>query len=166
LPSAEGNNVLDDNLLACSDEHIEDVLDMLQWQKFGRVMFTGGLEAARLKPWHVEAITALHPKQIFFAYDTPDNYEPLAQAARLFQAAGIRPQSHVLRSYVLLGWPGDTMDKAESRLKSVLALGVMPMAMLWRDDSGRRDPAWVKFTWPWARPAAMKIPDTALAAGL
>ena len=159
LPIAEGNNLLDDTLLACSDEHIRAVFDMLKIQKFGRIMFTGGLEAARLRPWHVEAIAALHPKQVFMAYDTPDDYEPLARAARLFQEAGIRPQSHTLRAYVLVGWPDDTMDKAEARLQSVLALGVMPMAMLWRDDAGRRDPAWIKFVWPWSRApiAAAKV---------
>jgi hypothetical protein len=158
LPITEGNNILDDNLLACSDEHIRTVFAMLKKQKHGRVMFTGGLEAARLKPWHISKIVNLHPKQIFFAFDTPDDYKPLVMAASLFKACGINPRSHVLRSYVLIGYPGDTINEAEKRLRKVLALGIIPMAMLWRDDTGRRDPAWVRFAWPWVRPAAMKFP--------
>jgi len=158
LPITEGHNVLDDNLLACSDEHIRAVFAMLSRQKLGRIMFTGGLEAARLKPWHVEEIAKLHPKEIFLAYDTPDDYEPLVEAARMFRAAGIRPQSHTLRAYVLIGWPKDSMVMADLRLRSVLAQGVIPMAMLWRDESGDRDHSWVRFAWPWVRPAAMKFP--------
>jgi len=155
LPITEGHNVLDDNLLACSDEHIRAVFAMLKKQKLGRIMFTGGLEAARLKPWHVEEIAKLHPKEIFMAYDTEDDYEPLVQAGRMFRAAGIRARSHTLRAYVLLGYPNDSMRKAQVRLRNVLALGIIPMAMLWRDESGDRDPDWVKFAWPWSRPAAM-----------
>jgi radical SAM superfamily enzyme YgiQ (UPF0313 family) len=50
LEIKDGNNILDDNLLACSEDHIRKVFDMLKKQKYGRPFFTGGLEAARLKP--------------------------------------------------------------------------------------------------------------------
>jgi hypothetical protein len=33
--------------------------------------------------------------------------------------------------------------------------GFTPMAMLYRDKTGERDPAWVRFAWPWVRPAAI-----------
>jgi hypothetical protein len=33
--------------------------------------------------------------------------------------------------------------------------GFLPFAMLYRDQTGYRDPAWIKFSWPWSRPAAM-----------
>ena len=57
LPITAGWNVLDDNLLACSDQHIRNVFEMLKGQKSnGRIQFTGGLEAKRLKPWHVEVM--------------------------------------------------------------------------------------------------------------
>jgi len=53
---------------------------------------------------------------------------------------------------VLIGYPGDTMGAAESRLHSVLSLGVLPMAMLWRDKGGKTDPCWRRFQRIWARP--------------
>jgi hypothetical protein len=56
LPIREGWNVLDDNLLACSDDHIRAVFMMLRGVRHHRVEFTGGLEAARLKPWHAESL--------------------------------------------------------------------------------------------------------------
>lgn len=74
LPITDGWNVLDDNLLACSEIHVRGVFHMLARQD-KRPEFTGGLEAARLKPWHVELLCNVKPKQIFFAYDTPDDLD-------------------------------------------------------------------------------------------
>lgn len=48
LPITDGYNVLDDNLLACSEKHIHDVFDMLKRQK-EKPIFTGGIEAKILK---------------------------------------------------------------------------------------------------------------------
>lgn len=157
LPITEGNNVLDDNLLACSREHVAAVFEMLHRQKLGRVEFTGGLEAARLKDWHVHQFTLLKPKQLFFAYDTPDDWEPLVIAARKMQAADFTPQSKRVRAYVLIGFPGDAMGAADKRLRATLALGVLPMAMLYRDETGARDPEWMRFQRPWARAAITRM---------
>jgi hypothetical protein len=153
LPVTDGWNVLDDNLLACSDGHIKAVFAMLARQG-RRPYFTGGLEAARLKPWHVEGLAGLRPAEIFFAYDTPDDREPLYEAGKMLMAAGFR-SCHPLRAYALIGYPGDTFEKAESRLFDCLNAGFTPMAMLYRDRAGGRDPAWVRFAWPWARPAVI-----------
>ena len=60
-----------------------------------------------------------------------------------------------MRAYVLIGYKGDTFDKAEKRLNETLKAGFLPMAMLYRDETGKRDPAWVRFARPWIRPAAM-----------
>ena len=153
LPIAEGWNVLDDNLLACSETHIRAVFAMLKQQP-QRAEFTGGMEAARLKDWHVELLTGLNPKQIFFAYDTPDDYEPLLIAGNMLTDAGIiRPSSHAARAYVLCGYRGDTFEAAENRMMQTIGAGFMPMAMLYRDTQGKRDPEWMRFQRTWARPA-------------
>ncbi|GHU09865.1 hypothetical protein FACS1894151_08540 [Spirochaetia bacterium] len=151
LPITEGWNVLDDNLLACTDDHIKAVFVMLERQK-KRPFFTGGLEAAKLKLWHVEELAKLKPAEIFFAYDTPNDREPLYEAGNILKAAGFK-MFHPLRAYVLIGYPNDTFEKAEARLYDCMKAGFMPMAMLYRDTTGERDPAWIKFTRPWARPA-------------
>ena len=149
-----GWNVLDDNLLACSDRHIRNVFEMLKGQKRnGRIQFTGGLEAKRLKPWHVKALRELRPKQMFFAYDTPDDLEPLREAGRTLLDAGFTTTSHALRAYVLCGWPKDTFDDATRRMEETLAAGFMPMAMLYRGQDGRRSPNWMRWQRTWARPA-------------
>jgi len=155
LPITEGYNLLDDNILACSDSHINAVFEMLKEgkKKYGKpIEFTGGLEAARLKPWHVEKLRELHPKQMFFAYDTPDDLEPLICAGKMLIEAGWTRASHTLRAYVLCGYPGDSFDKALIRMKETFAAGFMPMAMLYRDKVGQRSFDWMKWQRQFARP--------------
>ncbi len=155
LPIRDGWDVLDDNLLACSDDHIQQVLIMLRQQKRQghRILLTGGLEAARLKPWHVAWLRDLKPRRIFFAYDTPDDMEPLRMAGQMLLAAGFTTASHTLRCYVLIGYRNDTFEKAEKRLRESIDAGFMPMAMLYRDETGERDINWARFQKLWARAA-------------
>ena len=152
LPITSGYNILDDNLLACSEAHVRAVFAMLKEQK-RPVEFTGGLEAKRILPWHVDLLAWLKPKQLFFAYDTPDDYEPLVNAARMLWQAGFTPKSHAVRAYVLIGFPRDDFQQADFRLRRVLSLGIFPMAMLWRDETGKADISWSRFQRQWARPA-------------
>ena len=152
LPILEGWNVLDDNLLACSEGHIREVFSMLKKQK-ERIQFTGGLEAARLTPWVAEALRALKPKQMFFAYDTPDDYEPLRKAGQLLLNTGFTTTSHALRCYVLCGYQNDTFEAAEKRMRETMDAGFVPMAMLWRNADGNRTTEWMRWQRQWARPA-------------
>lgn len=152
LAIKDGWNILDDNLLACSEAHVRAVFAMLKRQKH-KAEFTGGLEAAILKPWHVELLADLKPRRMYFAYDTPDDYEPLRNASRLLSDAGlIKPTAHIASCYCLIGWPKDTFDDAERRLRQALELGFTPFAMLWRDKHGKTDKEWRKFQRRWARP--------------
>ncbi len=87
LPIEDGWNVLDDNLLACSEAHIRAVFDMLRRQDRAP-QFTGGLEAKLMRPWIAGELRKLKPKQLFFAYDTPDDLEPLRMAGKMMLDAG------------------------------------------------------------------------------
>jgi hypothetical protein len=150
LKIKNGYDILDDNLLACSQEHINAVFKMLFKQK-DRVRFTGGLEAARLENWHIELLLKLKPKPlIFFAYDTESDYEPLLIAAEKLKQNGFN--RHSLMCYCLIGYLGDTFDKAEKRLKKIMELGLVPFAMLYRDNHLIRSRDWGKFQKYWARP--------------
>lgn len=154
LPITDGWNVLDDNLLACSEPHIRAVFEMLGQQK-RRAEFTGGLEAALLKPWHVELMRQVKARVMWFAYDTPDDYEPLVEAGRMLWDAGWTFSGRPLRCYVLIGHPRDTFDAAEKRLQDTITAGFVPMAMLWRNEAGETDAEWRRFQREWARPALM-----------
>lgn len=152
LEIKDGWDILDNNLLQCSEEHIRAVFEMLKRQPH-RPKFTGGLEAKMLKPWHCELLREAKPERLYFAYDTPDDYEPLIEAGRMLMDTGINPQSHVMACYNLIGYKGDTFEKAQKRLEQTIQAGFMPYAMLYRDETGAVDKEWAKFQREWLRPA-------------
>jgi len=152
LPIHDGYDILDDNLLACSDGHVKDVFAMLGRQS-EKPRFTGGLEAKRLKPWHCEALRKLKPERLYFAYDTPDDYEPLVEAGKMLREAGFTTASHVLGCYVLCGHRGDTFDKAMTRCRQAHSAGFMPYAMAYCDPAtGRASSAWTRWARQFLRP--------------
>lgn len=141
----DGWRILDSNLLQCSKSHIRKVFKMLQKQRMP-VSFLGGLEAKILKDWHVDLLTTLkNIAQIYFAYDTLDDYEPLVEATKKIWQAGFTPQSHRFCCYVLIGYKDDTFDAAAKRIEQVKELGLVPFAMLYRDENNRTDLNWRKF---------------------
>lgn len=158
LPIQPGWNILDDNLLACPRPHVEAVFAMLRQQR-RRVEFTGGLEALALEDYQVGLLADLRPRPTcFFAYDPGDHFETLQAAAARLLAAGFSAASHRLRCYVLIGFPKDTLEHADTRLRAILGLGFTPMAMLWQPETARAEkwqpgPEWRAFQRRWARPA-------------
>lgn len=151
LPVRDGWILTDDNLLACSDRHIDEVFAMLRRQPHPP-QFVGGLEAKLLTGGMAVRLKELKPDTMFFAYDTPDDLEPLQQAGRYLLDAGFTKESHILRCYVLIGYPGDTLLKATKRLKETWEAGFMPMAMLYRDQKGAQPKEWERFQREWANP--------------
>ena len=147
----DGWNILDDNILACSDKHVEEVFQMLERQP-RRAEFTGGLEAKILKQWHAKRLREIKANRMYFAYDTADDYEPLVQAGKIMRQEGHSPLGHRMCCYVLIGYKGDTFEKAEKRLMDAMRAGFLPYAMLYRDKKGERDPEWMKFQREWLRP--------------
>ncbi len=154
LPIKDGWIVQDDNLLACSEDHIRKVFQMLSRQP-ERPTFSGGLEAKLLKPWHVDLLLQAKPSEMFFAYDTPDDRDPLFEAGKMLLDAGFTLRKRKSYAYVLMGYLGDTFEKAERRCIDTLKAGFMPFAMLYMDESGFQDPTWDKFKRSWCRPAAI-----------
>ena len=150
LPITDGWNILDDNLLACSETHIRAVFEMLMRQE-EKPLFTGGLEARLLRSWHVELLRKSRAKRFYFAYDTPEDYAPLVDAGRLLREGGITQASHRASCYVLIGYPNDTMEAAEKRLRDTWNAGFVPFAMLYRDEKGIVNREWGKFQRMWLR---------------
>lgn len=150
LPIVDGWNVLDSNLLACPEEHVRQVFDMLSRQA-NRPVFSGGLEAARLLRWQAERLREIRTDRMYFAYDTADDLEPLVCAGKLLREVGFT--RHHMACYVLMGWPTDTMERAQTRLRQAWDAGFVPMAMLW---NRRADAEWRRLQRAYARPAITK----------
>lgn len=151
LPIADGWNVLDDNLLACSPEHIDGVFTMLARQP-QRPHFTGGLEAALITSEIAKRLKELRPRSLFFAYDTPSDLPSLVEAGKILREAGFTTPDHILQCYVLVGYKGDTMDKAMKRLGEAWIAGFLPFAMLFRDEQGKCSAEWRRFQREFASP--------------
>jgi hypothetical protein len=151
LEIKDGWNILDDNLTASTPAHFTAVIEMLKRQP-ERPIFTGGIDTKLLRPWQAELLKSVKPKRIYCAYDTTDDYEPLVNAGRIFQQAGFTKASQTLRCYVLIGYPGDTLDKAEKRLLDTIRAGFIPYAMLWKTDNGETAQGWGPFQSLWLHP--------------
>jgi hypothetical protein len=153
LPITAGHIVTDDNLLACSPAHIDRVFEMLKRQP-EPARFVGGLEAKLFTREMAAKLRALtpNPKVMFFAYDTPDDYESLIEAGRYLREAGFSKESQIARCYVLIGYMGDTFEKAGKRLKEAWQAGFLPMAMLYRNHEGKFSLDWKRFQREWANP--------------
>ena len=155
LPIHPGHIVQDNNLLACPRPHIEAVCDMLETQR--SVAFTGGLDARCLQSWHVDRFRRISLKSngaLFFALDDPSSaaWRALDRATELLGDFS----RQVKRCYVLIGYPGDTSDAADTRLRRVWQCGFMPFAQFYRGDGeGERTPGWAALQRTWSRPAAM-----------
>lgn len=152
LQIKDGWNILDDNLLACSPGHIIKVFEMLKRQDH-KPRFTGGLEAKLITKDIALKLKELKPESMYFAYDTPDDYEPLVNAGKILKDVGFG-KSHDLMCYVLFGYKGDTLEKALQRMIEVIIAGFMPFAMRYRDKNGvyLTDRKYNLFQREWTRP--------------
>lgn len=151
LPVADGWIVQDDNLLSCSNEHIDKVFAMLRRQPH-RPRFTGGLEAKLLTANMTERLLDLNPVSMFFAYDTPDDLEYLIQAGKYLADAGLVREKRVSYCYVLCGYPKDTIEKADKRMREAWEAGFVPCSMLYRNFKGEVQKEWRTFNREWANP--------------
>jgi len=156
LPITEGWNVRDDNLLACSDQHIISVFEMLKKQKH-QIEFTGGIEAKLLKQWHVDLLSSLKMKTLYCAYDTKDDLDPLIEAGKMLSRSKISYANRKASCYVLIGYPGDTIDSAIKRIRQSVHAGFFPFAMLYRDKRGEYDLQWKKFQRQFANPILVAV---------
>lgn len=154
LPIHDGWNVADNNLLACSRQHVEAVFEMLKRQP-APIKFSGGLDAELLQVWHVDRLKELRLKFAWFACDYPGAIVNLERSADLLADFSREKK----RCYVLVGFNGETPQQAERRLEAVYRLDFLPMAMFHRSDAMAlpfvsRD--WQLLIHTWSRPAAYK----------
>lgn len=150
LPILPGNIVQDNNLLACSMEHVERVFYMLAGQR--RISFPGGLDARLLQPWHVSMLKFLRVFELWFAADA-DYWAALRRASLLLHEF----KRNKKRCYVLIGYNGEDIGAAEERLEMVWGLGFLPFAQFYRGPGEqKKTKEWATLVRQWTRPAIMK----------
>lgn len=142
-----GRIVNDNNLLACSDEHVDTVFAMLSHEK--TVQFKGGLDIEYLEPWHIVQLKQLSVDEIWVACDSDSGLDRLDKAVDLLSDFSIEKK----RCYVMVGFNGETQDEATRRCEAVFDKGFLPFAQLYRGvDSGPVRGDWREFCWYWSSP--------------
>lgn len=147
----DGNILLDNNLLACSELHIQEVFKMLSDKK--GVVFSQGLEAARITTDIAGELSKLKIKSLWLAYDEEADLEPFLRAVSFLKKYFTQNK---LRTYVLIGYSKDTIENAELRLKTAYRAGTLPFAMPYRDDKNNIPQEWKRLARKWSRPAIYK----------
>ena len=151
---AEGYEVNDNNLLQCSQHHIDKVLAMLRKQRKA-ARLSGGLEAARVTDTFAEALRGTRISEVFLAADHNDSLKPLERAINKLSFLG----RDKLRCYVLIGFNGETIQQAKARLLKVWEIGCLPFAQLYQPPTDKRitySQEWRDLQRTWSRPAATK----------
>ena len=150
LQIKKGWIVQDNNLLACSRQHVESVFDMLRQQNRA-VTFSGGLDTLLFKKWHRELINSIKINELWFACDSEANVRPLEIAAEMLDGIPQRKK----RCYVMIGRGDETLEEAEKRLEKVFQLGFDPFSQLYRGENQLQyGQEWKALNRKWSRPAA------------
>lgn len=153
LPIRDGWIIEDNNLLACSQSHIEKVFEMLSRQP-RPASFNGGLDARLFSAFHANLLNQIKFSEIWFSCDTPAMFRHIKRIADLVPDISARKK----RCYVLIGYNGESIRQAESRLEEIYSEGFWPFAMLYRDKENElkwsRD--WQRLQRRWCRPAGFK----------
>lgn len=145
-----GSWVMDNNLLACSRTHVESVFDMLETQR--DVRFLGGLDVLLIRDWHIDRLVRLGTKLRYFyiAYDREAQRGSVENVIQKCYDAGLR-QKHI-GCFVLVGFPGDTIEAADRRCEWVFVQGGQPFAMYHRPKDDKRTvkpPEWSRLVRKW-----------------
>ena len=154
LEVKEGRILQDNNILACSNRHFDEVVRMLKTQRC--IEFAGGLDADRVDEEVVDILRGLRMYQMFVGYDRPGQGRAVKRAVGLL---GKYFNWRRIRIYVLIGYEGDTLSKARQRLVRVLEWGAMPYAMLFRGPGDKEEYSkeWKQLKWAFSRPIVMCI---------
>ena len=152
LKIKDGWVIQDNNLLQCSNRHIEKVFNMLKQQPKA-VSFKGGLDTSILNEWHRKLLDQIRLKEIWVACDTPSAIKTLQKASRVLD--GIKMYKKFC--FVLIGFNNETQLEAEKRLEQVYNLGFLPFAQLYQPEKRiEYSKEWKSFARTWSRPAAFK----------
>lgn len=134
--------VCDNNLLACSRKHFDDVIDKLKGLK--GIDFNQGLDARLLTDYHTNRLVELDLKIIRLAWDHTKMEKSVMIAIKRIINAGI-PKSKI-RVYVLIGFD-DTPDDALYRLQTLKDMDIWPFPMRYQSLDAIRRNSYVGSNW-------------------
>lgn len=137
--------ICDNNLLACSREHFDRVIERLLEHNIKGIDFNQGLDARILTDHHAEQLARL-PKDtiVRLAWDNIATESLYMKAFKRLTMAGIKPNQ--IRTYVLIGYK-DTPEDALYRLERVRGLGALPNPMRYQPLDAKKRNSYVGDNW-------------------
>lgn len=127
--------ICDNNLLACSRRHFDNVIDRLKQLK--GVDFNQGLDARLLTDYHAHRLAELNLDYVRIAWDQTIWESQAISAIQKLSHAGIPRRK--IRVYVMIGYD-DTPEDALYRLQTLKDLKVWPFPMRYQPlDAIRRN---------------------------
>ena len=148
----DGWIIQDNNILACSEQHLWKVFEMLGNQSRA-AQFKGGLDTTLIRKEHIKLFSSIRISQLWFACDSHGGLPSLSRAAGLLRDY----PRYKKYCYALIGFGGESLETAEKRLRNIYALGFLPFAQLYQDDNKiKHTKEWLKLQRNWSRPAIFK----------
>lgn len=132
--------ICDNNLLAATRDHFYKVIESLK--PFPYADFNQGLEARRLRPYHVDLLQTLKAVKVRFAFDWWSQESTTHDAIELCRKAGLND----LGVYCLIGFD-DTPAEARARLDMVRSWRIRPNAMRFQPLDAQAKNSYVSPTW-------------------
>lgn len=156
-PIVAGYIIQDNNFLQAPRDHQERVFTMLDEQPRAAV-FAGGIQSVLVDDWFAGQLQVHRTHSIFMAADTKASLKPLARAVERLDFLGRKR----IRSFVLIGFRGESHAEAADRLEAVWEIGAMPFAQLYQPPDHYIDYGidWRSLARKWSRPAAMVASHT------
>lgn len=134
LQIKNGWDVVDNNILANSREHLFNVFTMLRLQDHP-ISFTGGLDVRFMDDWVIDNLVDLRLKRFYIAYDYAGMESAIVRAIdRVRNKTGWSDGAMRGKAgcYVLVKFDGDTPEAAWNRIKWIQSLGLFPYPMFYR----------------------------------
>lgn len=152
LPIVPGNIIQDNNIMACSEQHWDNLMVMLRTQK--SIQFKGGLEARRLTDKRIHDLRSLKISSLWLACDHHGDIPTTSDAIKRLHKVGFT-RSHIY-VYCLIG---KDEQEEEARMQAIFLAGGVPFSQLLQPPKEKKieySPEWRKFAKFWSRPASVK----------
>lgn len=134
--------VCDNNLLACSLKHFDQVIDRLK--PLAGIDFNQGLDARLLTEYHAQRLAELDCHRVRLAWDHSKDEAAVMAAIERLRKAGF--SKNVISVYVLIGYD-DTPEDALYRLSTLSTAGYFPFPMRYQLLTALRRNSYVAPGW-------------------
>lgn len=117
----------DNNILATPFSHQERVVERLKTYRKGKVDINSGFDVRFFKPKHFKLYSQLRLEAWRFAFDSMAVEKDVRRVGKFMRAQGL--DRHKVTFYVLIGYPGQTVEEAFYRFNTIIEMGHNPYPM-------------------------------------